>query len=60
MHSVTPTQQPVNPVKVTCYLDFPLPYPLFSHGIQVDVTQPNQPNLYFTQGSGIVIGRLSP
>lgn len=60
VHSVTPTQQPVNPVKVDCYLDFPLPYPLFSHGIQVDVTQPNQPSLYFTHGSGIVIGRLTP
>lgn len=60
VHSVTPTQQLVNPVKVNCYADFPLPYPLMSHGLQVDVAQPNRPNVYFTQGSGIVIGRLTP
>ncbi len=60
VHSVTPTLQQVTPVKFDCYVDFPLPYPLMSNGIQIDVAQRGQPNAYFTQGSGIVIGRLTP
>jgi hypothetical protein len=59
LHSVTPTQVPVTPAKVNCYVDFPLPLALMANGIQVDA-KPNQLNVYFTQGSGIVIGRLTP
>lgn len=56
---VTMTQGPVTPVRSGCYVDFPLPHPLMSHGIQLNVYS-GQPNLYFSQGSGIIIGRLTP
>lgn len=59
-HSVTPTKQPLTPVKVDCYMNYPLPYPLASHGIELNVHQPGHPIIYFSQGSGIVIGQLIP
>jgi streptogramin lyase len=60
VHSVRPTVQPVTPVKDNCYAHFPLPSPLTSQGIQIDAAKPGKPNVYFTEGSGIVIGRLTP
>jgi streptogramin lyase len=59
VHSVTPTKQTVTPVKSRCQADFPLPYPLWSYGIQASTNAAGQTSVYFT-GSGIVIGRLEP
>ncbi len=60
VHSVTPTKQVVTPAKSRCQADFPLPYPLMSHGIQTATNAAGQTSVYFSQGSGIVIGRLEP
>jgi hypothetical protein len=55
---IHPVVRPVVPAPVDCYLDFPLPYPLMSHGISLDEPRDSGPVVLFTHGSANTIGEL--
>jgi hypothetical protein len=60
VHTVVPVRQSVKPVESRCITDFPMPYGTNPpNGIAVNDT-PNNPTVYFSQGSGIIIGQLMP
>jgi streptogramin lyase len=60
VHTVVPVHQGIYPVKSKCITDFPMPYGTNPpNGIAVNDT-PNNPTVYFSQGSGSIIGQLIP
>lgn len=60
VHTVVPVRKDVVAVKSKCITDFPMPYGFnVPQGIAVN-DAPNNPTVYFAEGSGIVIGQLIP
>jgi len=58
--TAVPVQHSVKPVESRCITDFPMPYGTNPpNGIAVN-SAPNDPTVYFSQGSGITISQLIP
>lgn len=58
--NVPPRSQTINGKGDKCFVQYPLPAPLMSHAIEVSALPNRQSAVYFSQGSGIVVGRLDP